>query len=315
MPVSPEYQIPLLSGGSDFPVPDEQADAKDINDALQYMEQFLGIGIFTSSTRPPTPKPRQMIYETDTGALSLWDGTQWVAILNKKQVITSGPGTLRDLIWGVPSTASARVALANQGVRWFNTDTGKGYEERYYSAIADASARLENSAKVGGWFPGGTRRPYVRLDYGRVSTSTLPTSIEIIIGNSNNYKWEESYDPHGWFDSAAAAGTAGAMRIIPKVPGYYKAFLHAQFNTAAGAYWGTIRLNSGTSSTYPYARAMGYNGSQVIGQPVDFSGEFSMNGTTDYLEATLWSTSSVESRGFMTVEYLGPQQWSWSNLT
>lgn len=68
-------------------------------------------------------------------------------------LIPAGTTAQRDAYWTVPGTAAARVALANKGARWFNTD--KGYQERYYSANADASANLKLSLPTSGWKPEG----------------------------------------------------------------------------------------------------------------------------------------------------------------
>jgi len=39
-------------------------------------------GVCTSSTRPASPFEGQMIYETDTDAVKVWDGSAWVGAVN-----------------------------------------------------------------------------------------------------------------------------------------------------------------------------------------------------------------------------------------
>jgi len=43
-------------------------------------------GVCTSSTRPASPYTGQMIYETDTGAVSVWGGSSWNGVSKMKKV-------------------------------------------------------------------------------------------------------------------------------------------------------------------------------------------------------------------------------------
>lgn len=71
-------------------------------------------------------------------------------------LIPAGTTAARDGLYGTPSTAAGRVALANAAPRWFNTD--KGYEERYFAPTSDSAQAGYNTlfARVGGgWLPQG----------------------------------------------------------------------------------------------------------------------------------------------------------------
>jgi hypothetical protein len=48
-------------------------------------------GVCTSSTRPASPYEGQMIYETDTDATKVWDGSAWVGATNTASL--NGVGT------------------------------------------------------------------------------------------------------------------------------------------------------------------------------------------------------------------------------
>ena len=61
----------------------------------------------------------------------------------------SGTTAERDAVWGVPANATARVALAEERPRWFNTD--KGWDEQYFAQYDDAGATVYNSAGTHGW--------------------------------------------------------------------------------------------------------------------------------------------------------------------
>lgn len=60
------------------------------------------------------------------------------AVNSNVGVVPAGTTAERDLFWGVPGSAAARVALAAKGARWFNTE--KGYEQQYFAQFDDAGA-------------------------------------------------------------------------------------------------------------------------------------------------------------------------------
>ena len=49
----------------------------DLNNNLDIIDLNIGLRVCTSSTRPATPFTGQMIYETDTDFVMLWNGTSW----------------------------------------------------------------------------------------------------------------------------------------------------------------------------------------------------------------------------------------------
>lgn len=148
MPTSPLFAIPMLEGGSDYPSPDAIADAKQVNDQFKYLEQFVGVQEVTSGTLPSSPKEQQFIYETDTGRVRYWDGTQWVTIAYRMV----GTTAQRNALYPTPATPSARVALANAAPLWFNTE--KGWQEQYYAQYDDAGAVATTPVReVHGWGP------------------------------------------------------------------------------------------------------------------------------------------------------------------
>jgi microcystin-dependent protein len=74
-----------------------------------------------------------------------------------------GTTAQRDAKFGVPGTAGARVALANQQVTWFNTDLG--WKERYYEVTGSAGLTAVGlvAGATPGWYPIGVG-PYLELD-------------------------------------------------------------------------------------------------------------------------------------------------------
>lgn len=66
-------------------------------------------GVCTSTTRPTTPYTGQIIYETDTGYLRVWDGSAW-DYLSQKQDNTVGLGPVGGLVLIKTQTVGSSVA-------------------------------------------------------------------------------------------------------------------------------------------------------------------------------------------------------------
>jgi hypothetical protein len=68
-------------------------------------------GVCTSATRPTTPYTGQIIYETDTGYLRVWDGSAW-DYLSQKQDDTIGLGPTQGLVHiATTSTTGTTIAV------------------------------------------------------------------------------------------------------------------------------------------------------------------------------------------------------------
>lgn len=145
-------------GGSTGTItPDEVADIDKLNENFDKIDAAVGAFPCTSSTRPATPFQGQIIRESDTGKTLIRVGSDWVDVA--PGIILIGNTALRDAAYPAPGSAAARVALANQIVRFWNTDVG--YEQMYYAQFDDAGATAATPTKeVFGWGP--------RLDVGSV---------------------------------------------------------------------------------------------------------------------------------------------------
>lgn len=99
---------------------------------------------------------------TKTNGLALSEGG---GIAAPRYYTSADRGTTaqRDAKFGVPGTAAARVALANQQVTYFNTELG--WKERYYEVTGSAGLTAVGlvAAATPGWYPIGVG-PYVELD-------------------------------------------------------------------------------------------------------------------------------------------------------
>lgn len=90
-------------------------------------------------------------------------------------VIPAGTTAERDAFWGIPGDATARVALAAKGARWYNTD--KGFEQQYFAQWDDSGVAANPAKKVHGW------RAYMGGG-GRIPVSKFATAV---IANQRKY--------------------------------------------------------------------------------------------------------------------------------
>lgn len=98
-----------LAGGGSTSIggPDEAADIDKQNGNFQKLDAALGAPNYTSSTRPATPFAGQVISETDTGQVMVFDSTrgsgEWVPI---------------DRTWRQQTTPSGTRRVGDQWVSW-----------------------------------------------------------------------------------------------------------------------------------------------------------------------------------------------------
>ena len=120
----------------------------------------LRSGVCTSSTRPTAPYEGQMIYETDTDMVALWNGTAWryiaattptqgsilqVVTGNTSTPVTSTTSTYIDsglTATITPKSTSSRVLV--QVFQYFGKDTGNA-ENRVQVQLLRGSTGLINS--------------------------------------------------------------------------------------------------------------------------------------------------------------------------
>lgn len=90
--------------------------------------------------------------------------------IGSNALVPAGTTAARDGFYGIPSTAAARIALANAAPRWFNTD--KGYLERYFAATGDSATGgydTKFAKTTAGWKAEGAG--LVPVDWGTVANT------------------------------------------------------------------------------------------------------------------------------------------------
>ena len=104
--------------------------------------QGLRPGVCTSTTRPTTPYTGQIIYETDTGFLRVWDGANWDYLSQKRDATQFPRGVVgyaqRTSSFAVNTTLSDVTGLSTT----FTAEAGRLYKVTYSipSAILQTNA-------------------------------------------------------------------------------------------------------------------------------------------------------------------------------
>ncbi len=154
-------------------------------------------------------------------------GTTWSAWY----LLPGGGGTTahRDLLYGVPSTAAQRAALANAQVRHFNTDLG--WEESYYAPTGTVGLTVLGlvASAAAGWYPTGLG-PAIQL---------VPSATQ-------------SCAPGAMFTNWAAPGSGAAWRkggagFFTYAAGVITCVIACRINFQAG-----LAVQVGSGDTVPY---------------------------------------------------------------
>lgn len=191
-------------------------------------------GICTSTTRPTAPYEGQMIYETDTNRLVIYDGSAWVYIADtdtppglefiKKETLTSG--STKEITSVFSSTfTNYRVVIselqtstqANIYFR-FGTTTSAYYGTYYYDkfdAASTGTVRKNNGGElqisIADNYSGDS---VVSFDVGGPNTTA---SRKNITGTSYGSGWT------GWFGGAVVSSTQFTSFTIGTASGTFSA--------------------------------------------------------------------------------------------
>jgi hypothetical protein len=198
---------------------------------------------------------------------------------------SSGDTGLRDTAYE-PANEYERVALAESGIVWYNTD--RGYEERYFAGLDDAGSTVQNAATVPGWYPmRGTLFIHLGFDYSsrNWTTETLFNAFEDI------------YDP---YDLRSVVGAP--HRILPDVAGWYDVQIEGWWETdGAGDRFISLFYNG--------ARHGGVSTTVTVGNsPMSGMVVEPFNGTTDYVHFMgYWNSGSNSPlHGNISLRYMRP---------
>lgn len=234
-------------------------------------------------------------------------------------LVPAGTTAQRDLYWGSPANAAARVTLANKGARWFNTD--KGWEEQYFSQFDDASAILRNSSTTFGWKARGRQ-----LVHATTVTPTGGTGADqgnkVVVGAGvSNIALQgiftDDFDDYEYFIRASASVSATlsfrlmqAAVILAGASDYGRnvitaagASLTSSYSAGALAVIGNIGTVAGEAHGYVYGPKLGnrttweafcHNAS--TGDQIRSSGHMTLAGTFDGISFLAGNFAAAEIR-------------------
>jgi hypothetical protein len=146
-------------------------------------------GVCTSSTRPTAPYEGQMIYETDTDLVYLWNGTAWVETVS---ALTKAPRGVVALSTVTSNTAVGTTEATRTSVTW-TAVASRYYKITWYegTVVSGVNASLNNM--------------YLR------QTTTAGT----IIGNSTLYLASSEQEER--ICSVVTTFTAGSQTVFARV--------------------------------------------------------------------------------------------------
>lgn len=107
--------------------------------------------------------------------------------------IPGGTTAQRDALYGVPSTDTARVTLANKVPTWFNINTG--WFETYKATTGTAGLNVPGVSGAAGWYQIGgpnylTLAEGLKLEKTFSSNITLPASGDFVVGNVASFAFK-----------------------------------------------------------------------------------------------------------------------------
>ena len=223
--------------------------------------------------------------------------------LSANQIKNEGTTAQRNTKYGVPATDAARVALANQKVRWFNTDLG--WEESYYAVtgLTGLTAKGLLAGTASGWYPMG-QGPEIVLE---------PTATFAAAAGNNIDGWNGSVRRNGgaaWFGHGGSgidfvqAGYYDFSWWTLQTTGSGQPDYHTRLRNAADTTTDWMSNTHGTVMAPIYTRT----GAEYQSQPVRagqqlkvsvISGSFTVHLVTG-------GTTYPSSRGEMRAKYLRP---------
>lgn len=119
--------------------PDETADIDKLNGNFDDIDAAVGVEICTSSSRPSSPWDGQIIFETDTESLQVWDGSAWVTTTFVESVTPTNTVTFTNKTLTTPRETTTVSATAATGTINFNVVT---QADLYYTSNASANFTL-----------------------------------------------------------------------------------------------------------------------------------------------------------------------------
>lgn len=197
----------------------------DISASMDKIDAAVGCTVCTSGTRPGSPWQGQLIFETDTGKVQVWNGSAWkhvISINTGSAIAWAGNTTITgDLaITGVFTDGTARVS---RNVYTANDTWTKptGLRAAHYQVQASGGAgggAITGASGAASMGAGGGAGGYAE---GLIAASSLAATVAITVGAgasgisgaAGNNGNTSSFGAHG----VAAGGIGGGARATSTV--------------------------------------------------------------------------------------------------
>lgn len=134
-------------------------------------------GVCTSTTRPTNPYTGQIIYETDTGYLRVWDGSAW-DYLSQKQDDTVGLGPVGGLVYITSSTFSTATQVLVDNCF---TSTFRDYRVHFETTAYSANNTVQIQMRTGG--SSGSNYTSLNYQFQLLEASNTTTLASQAVGN------------------------------------------------------------------------------------------------------------------------------------
>ena len=173
--------------------------------AISNLSGGLRSGVCTSTTRPTTPYEGQMIYETDTDKVLVWNGSAWYAN------------------WNLPWGFVAETTLANTSSNYITAE--QDVLSLTFTSIASRKYRYTASGLI---VNSGTG--HISINFVNASNVALREYYTYFAASTNSYQM-------GFFDYQESITTAGSVTRKVRHPASTPGVLYYGANTRDSIAW------------------------------------------------------------------------------
>src|SRR5678815_2547191 len=183
-----------------------------INNAFDKVDAAISSTVCTSSTRPGSPYVGQLIFETDTGCLRVWDGTRWKSQANKVQK--------NDVTASEATTSATFTALTTPGP----AVTVPLLNEQQCTVVVSAYMKAASGIALTSWAVSGAATVAANdndaASSNDATSKTLTREGLYVATADGNFTFTQQYRSAG-----GGSCTFDSRRIIAK-PLYYLSLIH-----------------------------------------------------------------------------------------
>ncbi|AVR56925.1 minor tail protein [Microbacterium phage Triscuit] len=216
----------------------------------------------------------------------------------------TGTTAQRDTYYGIPSTAAAKVALANRQVLFFNTDTG--WWESYYAVKGTSGLTVRGlvTGLVADWYPVDNSGPRGRI---RASGGQLLNTAGALFTNWDSNWADASNNYDSWRSNTAIyRDPADLAALRTSMAGRYKAKTMMTFPNGSGIGVWEFGAIDNRGNTYQLQNPVELYASYGLTYTFEFEDLLLFSTGRCYVKSPVGQWTIGNSSCYMTLEYLGP---------